>query len=177
MGRCLFKIIVLSILGCIAFFCIRLAYSIFEEDIRNWRNSVQQEEVANISASVSDLILEHNVTIEGQNGMNIYSKQVYKNLEGTTCYYMLRFFDDNGKPLKGKTYKDEDGDFCMIGKIEPDSDNCVNDQRIFVAYNQFDIPDNGTVHFLCDIRLFIIDQKGDRIELAYSNPCRFHLSY
>ena len=65
----------------------------------------------------------------------------------------------------------------MIGKIEPDSDNCVNDQRIFVAYNQFDIPDNGTVHFLCDIRLFIIDQKGDRIELAYSNPCRFHLSY
>ena len=102
MGRCLFKIIVLSILGCIAFFCIRLAYSIFEEDIRNWRNSVQQEEVANISASVSDLTLEHNVTIEGQNGMNIYSKQVYKNLEGTTCYYMLRFFDDKEKRIRMK---------------------------------------------------------------------------
>ena len=158
-----------------------LLYKIFDWSFPNMKEKQEwvmfgDKPASNISASVSDLTIEHNVIREGKHGMNLFSKQVFKNLEGSDCYTMIRFFDDKGNPLKRKSAKDEDGNFCIIGKVVPDCNDCENDQRVFVAYDQFDVPETGLAYFLCDIRLFILDCNGERVELAFSQSSRFHLS-
>jgi hypothetical protein len=89
---------------------------------------------------------------------------------------MIRFFDDEGKPIKGINARDKNGNFCITGKLIPDDDECINSQRVFVAYDQFDLPNNGTVYFNCDIILYIVNANGESVELARSGPSRFHLS-
>ena len=174
MGKFLFQLIgtliTLSVIGFIG-------YCLFTRLFQSFEDKEQQEKVVNISAKVSDLEIEHNVTHQGKQGMNVITEQVYKNLEGKKCYTMLRFFDTDGKPLKGKSIKDEDGDFVITGSLVPDDEEYENTQRIFVAYDQFDIPDEGLAYFLCDIWLFILDGNGKRVELAHSQPSRFHLSH
>lgn len=128
------------------------------------------------SAEIPDLTIEHNQIRDGEDGMYVYSTQTWHNLKGVTCYSVLRFFDDEGKPLVGKRYKDDDGNFCLTGKLVSDGKKCVNDQRIFVPYSEFDFLDVGTTHYLCDIRLYIVDNEGEIIELAYSKPSRFHIT-
>lgn len=158
-----------------------LLHKIFDWSFPNMKEKQEwvmfgDKPASNISASVSDLTIEHNVIREGKQGMNLCSKQTFKNLEGSDCYTMIRFFDDKGNPLKGKSAKDEDGNFCIIGKVVPDCNDCENDQRVFVAYDQFDVPNNGTVYFNCDIILYIVNANGESVELARSGPSRFHLS-
>ena len=131
----------------------------------------------NIAAKVSDLVIEHNISRDGKIGMNISSEQEYYHLKGTTCYTIIRFFDDEGKLLKGKSVRDKNGNFCVTGKLIPEDDECINSQRVFVAYDQFDIPKNGTVYFNCDIILYIVNANGESVELACSGTSRFHLSY
>lgn len=183
MGRFLFQlfgsIITLLIIGLIG-------YGVFTRIFKYWEEKEPLDDVVavdienpakNISAHVGDLVIEHNISRDGKIGMNLSSKQTFKNLKGITCYTIIRFFDDEIKPLKGKSACDENGNFCIIGKLTPDDDDCVNDQRVFVSYDQFDVPDSGTVYFYCDIKLFILNDKGEKVELASSNPSRFHLSY
>ena len=162
-----------------------IGYCLFTRLFQSFEDKERQEAVSvdktilrgNIAANVSDLVIEHNVNRHGKIGMNLSSKQTFQNLKGTTCYTMIRFFDDQIKPLKGKSACDEHGNFCIIGKLTPDNDDCTNDQHVFVSYDQFDLPDSGIVYFFCDIRLFITNNDGERIELAHSNPSRFHLSH
>ncbi len=179
MLRALLKVALVAIFCSIAFFLVRFAYTIISDDIKSNEGTVNVEEKtsANISAKVGELEIVHNITIDGKSGMYFYFEQSYQNLKGTTCYYMIRFFDEEGHQLKGKQYQDEDGYFAIIGKMEPDDNDFENAQRPFIAYDQFDVPDKGTVYFFCDVRLFILDKNGKRVELAHSNPSRFHLSY
>lgn len=182
MGKFLFQligtIITLVIIGFIG-------YAVFTRLFQYWEEKEPLDDVVavdianpakNISAKVSDLLIEHNINRDGKIGMNISSEQEFYHLKGTTCYTMIRFFDDKGNLLKVKSAKDEDGNFCIIGKVVPDCNDCENDQRVFVAYDQFDVPHNGTVYFNCDIILYIVNANGESVELARSAPSRFHLS-
>lgn len=182
MGRFLFQligtIITLVVIGFIG-------YAVFTRLFQYWEEKEPLDDVVavdiantakNISAKVSDLLIEHNINRDGKIGMNISSEQKFYHLKGTTCYTMIRFFDDEGKPIKGKNARDKNGNFCITGKLIPDDDECINSQRVFVAYDQFDLPNNGTVYFNCDIILYIVNANGESVELARSGPSRFHLS-
>ena len=183
MGKFLFQligtIITLVIIGFIG-------YAVFTRLFQYWEEKEPLDDVVavdianpakNISAKISDLLIEHNITDKGKSGMYFYFRQHYNNLKNSTCYYMIRFFDEEGKQLKGKQYQDEDGYFAIIGKIVPDDNDFENIQRPFIAYDQFDVPNKGVVYFYCDVQLFVLDRKGKRVELAHSDPNRFHLSY
>jgi len=177
MGRCIFKLAFLTILCCIAFFCIRIAYNIFKDDINSWCNNVQQEKVSDISASTSDLTIEHNAERDGMFGMYIHSKQNYRNLNGIACYTALYFFDDQGNPLIGKRFKDANGNFCFIAPpLIPETDNVTNEQRSFIPYDEFSLPETGTVYFNCELTVYIENNKKQRTKLASSSISRFHLS-
>ena len=141
--------------------------------INDNRNNVVLEP----SASTSDLTIEHNAERGGRLGMYIYSKQNYRNLKGVSCYTALYFMDDKGKLLEGKRVKDADGYFCYITRpIIPEANNVTNEQRTFIPYEEFSMPDTGTVYFNCALTVFIENDKKQRIELASSSPARFHLS-
>lgn len=175
MGRFLFKLAVISILCLLAYLLFRYVVKIVKEDFPQkveWLHTTRTD----YSAEISDLTIEHNQSWNDKNGMYVYSTQTWRNLKGETCYSVLRFFDDQGKPLEGKQIRDEFGEFCITGEIVPENKKCINDQRVFVAYSEFDLPVAGTVYFLCDIRLYIYDKDGEIVELAYSNPCRFHIT-
>ena len=183
MGKFLFQltgtIITLAIIGFIGYLVFtRLFQSAGDNECNEVVAVKEYSYKANISAAVSDLNIEHNICRNGKTGMNLSSKQTFYNLKGKTCHTAIRFFDEEGRPLVGKSARDEDGSFCIIGNLTPDDNECVNDQCVFVAYDQFDIPqDKETVHYLCDIRIFILNNNGERVELAHSNPSRFHLSH
>ena len=184
MGKFLFQltgtIITLAIIGFIGYIVFTRLFQSIDDTENNNIVAVDKtnSQQTNISATVSELSIEHNINRNGKMGMNLSSKQTFYNLEGTTCYTTIRFFDEEGRPLVGKSARDDDGSFCIIGNLTPDDNECVNDQCVFVAYDQFDIPqDKETVYYLCDIRIFILNDNGERVELAHSNPSRFHLSH
>lgn len=178
----LLKIAIVAIFCCIAFFLVRLSIKVINQDREDGKFDRLQQRTeqsinrADYSAEISDLTIEHNQNRDGEFGMYVYSTQTWHNLKGVSCYSVLRFFDNQGKPLKGKRIMDADGDFCITGEIVSDRKKCENDQRIFVPYSEFDVPEGCTVHYLCDIRLYIYDKDGEIVELAYSNPCRFHIT-
>ena len=68
-----------------------LLYKIFDWSFPNMKEKQEwvmfgdDKPASNISASVSDLTIGHNVIREGKHGMNLCSKQVFKNLEGSDC--------------------------------------------------------------------------------------------
>lgn len=171
----LIKIVIIFILACICFILYSTNMGRDKDNTENILND--KEEIISVSAEVKDLKIEHNITDKGKSGMYFYFRQHYNNLKNSTCYYMIRFFDEEGKQLKGKQYQDEDGYFAIIGKIVPDDNDFENIQRPFIAYDQFDVPNKGVVYFYCDVQLFVLDRKGKRVELAHSDPNRFHLSY
>ena len=175
----LLKIALVAIFCCIAFILVRFCFTIINKDRAEKDKSRIENPVkhADYSAEISDLTIEHNQTRGDEYGLYVYSTQTWRNLKGVTCYSTLRFFDDNGTPLSGKQFKDEYGNLCITGEIVPKGKKVDNDQRIFVPYTEFDIPNSGTVHFLCDIVLYVVNEGGQMIELAYSKPFRFHLSY
>ena len=183
MGRFLFKAAIISILCLLAYLLFRFVFNLIKEDNLDGRSNLFSQMVEetiktdNYSAEISDLTIEHNQTRGDEYGLYVYSTQTWRNLKGVTCYSTLRFFDDNGTPLSGKQFKDEYGNLCITGEIVPKGKKVDNDQRIFVPYTEFDIPNSGTVHFLCDIVLYVVNEEGQMIELAYSKPFRFHLSY
>lgn len=175
MGRFLFQLIgtliTLVIIGLVGYFAFnRLFQHIggIEEE---------QEKVVNISASTSDLRLEHNVEHNGRFGMYVHSIQKYHNLKGVRCYTVLYFFDDNGNLLKGKQIKDKNGDLCLISElIVPESNYMTDEQSAFIPYDEFGVPDKGTFYFNCQLLVYIMD-NSTKIELASSSTSRFHLSY
>lgn len=182
MGRFLFKLAIISILCFLAYLLLRFVIKTVKEDYSDGRFDRFTQTIdrtldqADYSAEVTDLTIEHNQTRDGEIGMYVYSTQTWRNLKGINCYSILRFFDDEGKPLRNNKFQNEDGEFCMTGGLVPDNKKCINDQRIFVPYSEFEIPDAGTTHFLCDIRLYIINNEGELVELAYSKPSRFHIT-
>lgn len=175
MGRFLFKLAVISILCLLAYLLFRYVVKIVKEDFPQkveWLHTTRTD----YSAKTSDLTIEHNQNRDGEFGMYVYSTQTWRHLKGVTCYSVLRFFDDKGNPIGGRRYKDADGEFCITCELVPDNKKCVADLRIFVPYSEFDVHEGCTVHYLCDIRLYIYDKDGEIVELAYSNPCRFHIT-
>lgn len=180
--RALLKVAIVAIFCCIAFFLIRIVIRVIDADRESGRLDRLRQRIerpvdrSDYSAKISELTIEHNQDRNGEYGMYVYSTQTWRNLKGVTCYSVLRFFDDQGNPLKGKTLRDDDGDFCVTGTLVSKGKNCETDQRFFVPYSEFDIPNVGTAHFLCDIRLYIINENDEIIELAYSKPCRFHIT-
>ena len=183
MGKFIFQlagtIITLAIIGFIGYVVFtRIFHSIDDIESNNIvavdkTNSKQ----TNMSASTSDLSLEHNVEHNGMFGMYVYSTQKYHNLKGIRCYTVLYFFDDNGNLLKGKQIKDEDGYLCITSNpIVPESNDITDDHRTFIPYDEFSFPDKGTFYFNCQLTVFIMD-NNKKIELASSSISRFHLSY
>ena len=68
-----------------------LLYNIFDWSFPNMKEKQEwvmfgDKPASNISASVSDLTIEHNGIREGKHGMNLFSKQVFKNLEGSELF-------------------------------------------------------------------------------------------
>ena len=85
--------------------------------------------------------------------------------------------DDKGKLLAGKRVKDANGNFSFTARpIIPEANNVTNEQRTFIPYEEFNIPETGIVYFNCALTVFIENDKQQRIELASSSPARFHLS-
>lgn len=178
--RVILKLAIVAIFCCIAFFLVRLVINTIRDD--NNKNNVtteylQQNKEADYSASTSDLRIEHNVERSGMVGMYIYSKQNYRNLKGIACYTVLSFFDDNGNSLKGKRFKDDNGNFCFYTPpLTPETDNVTNEQRTFIPYEEFCLPEEGTVFYNCILTVYVENNKKLRTELATSAISRFHLS-
>lgn len=178
--RVILKLAIVAIFCCVAFFMVRLAISTISDDIDKKANVVvdKQKGVAlKPSASTSDLTIEHNAERNGLFGMFIHSKQKYRNLKGIACYTILYFFDDKGKPLKGNRFKDSNGNFCFIAPpLIPEADNIINEQRSFIPYDEFNIPEGETVFYNCCLSVYIENDKNQRVELASSPISRFHLA-
>lgn len=178
--RVILKLAIVAIFCCVAFFMARLVLSTISFDMSKSSTVVEDKRnnvVLEPSASTSDLTIEHNAERDGMFGMYIHSKQNYRNLKGIACYTVLYFFDDQGNSLKGKRFKDVNGNFSFIARpITPETNNVTNEQRTFIPYEEFNISETGIVYFNCALTVFIENDKQQRIELASSSPARFHLS-
>ena len=182
MGKFLFQligtIITLAIIGLIGYLVFTRLFQYLGDPNRQEVNAVDRTtSINNIEASTSDLKIEHNAERDGMIGMYIYSKQNYRYLKGIACYTVLTFFDDNGNLLKGNRFKDDDGNFCFYTPpLTPETDNVTNEQRAFIPYEEFSLPEEGTVYFNCILTVYIENNKKQRTELATSAISRFHLS-
>lgn len=178
--RAILKLAIVSLFCCMAYFMVRLVVITIRDD--NNKNNVvkeylQQNKDTNYTASTSDLRIEHNAERNGMIGMYIYSTQNYRNLKGIACYTVLNFLDDNGNLLIGNRFKDDDGNFCFYAPpLTPETDNVTNEQRTFIPYEEFSLPEEGTVYYNCILTVYIENNKKQRTELATSAISRFHLS-
>ena len=67
------------------------------------RVSKEVSNTGNVSATVKNIYVDHNVEEEGVKGMQIEVEFESKNLKGEALYCMVRFYNDDGSPLAQKT--------------------------------------------------------------------------
>ena len=129
------------------------------------------------SGAIEDVGFEHNVTQDGQLGMEIHVRFSVRGMvdqqgQASACFY----FDSGEKMMTNKNddqYRTSEGQFAVAAPFIPPTDNALNkDFTLFVPYEAFPYVGSGTYKLKFMVGLFYQDQQ-----LAVSEFVEFTLRW
>ena len=108
------------------------------------RFNKEASNIGNMSASVKNIYVDHNVLEGGVKGMQIAVEFESKNLKDEALYCMVRFYNDDGSPLDQKTnnekYRSINGNVIVGEFTSPTYDDCKTRTTLFIPYKE--LPQN-----------------------------------
>ena len=118
------------------------------------RFNKEASNIGNMSASVKNIYVDHNVLKGGVKGMQIAVEFESKNLKDENLYCMVRFYNDDGSPLaqqsNNKKYRSVNGNVIVGEYISPTYDNCKTRTTLFIPYDELPVKAKGRTDLLLD---------------------------
>ena len=143
------------------------------------RVSKEVSNTGNVSATVKNIYVDHNVEEEGVKGMQIEVEFESKNLKGEALYCMVRFYNDDGSPLAQKTnnekYRSINGNVIVGEYTSPTYNDCKTRTTLFIPYKELPQNTNGSTDFILDASILHYTTSTDYEVLDRSKTYSFYL--
>ena len=143
------------------------------------RVSKEVSNTGNVSATVKNIYVDHNVEEEGVKGMQIEVEFESKNLKDEALYCMVRFYNDDGSPLAQKNYNEKylsvNGNVIVGQYTSPPYNDCSTKTTLFIPYDE--LPTNGKerTDYLLDASILHYLTETEYDVLDRSNSYSFYL--
>jgi hypothetical protein len=135
--------------------------------------------IGNLSATVKNIYVDHNVVEDGLKGMQIAVEFESKNLKDETLYCMIRFYNDDGSPLVQKNnnnkYRSLNGNVIVGEYTSPTYDDCKTRTTLFIPYKE--LPKNAGIRtdLILDASILHYTTNTDYEVLDRSKTYSFYL--
>ncbi len=133
----------------------------------------------NISASVKNIYVDHNIVEGGVKGMQIAVEFESKNLKGEALYCMVRFYNDDGSPLvqqsNNKKYQSVNGNVIVGEYTSPTYDDCKTKTTLFIPYKELPQNTGGRTDLILDASILHYTTNTDYEVLNRSKTYSFYL--
>ena len=137
--------------------------------------STQERNNGKMSASLTKMSIDYNVTQSGQKGMLIHVSYKVYGMKGVSAYLALYFAKDNGDKLKSDHtgFKSADGQLALYKEIEPGYDPSVyDDTTLFLPYDEIDL---GKGKYDLTISADVIFKEGGLVDHLKDYPFAFEV--
>lgn len=134
----------------------------------------------NISATVKNIYVDHNVVVEGIKGMQIAVEFESMNLKDEVLYCMIRFYNDNGSPLvqqsNNKKYRSVNGNVIVGEYTSPTYDDCKTKTTLFIPYKELSHNTGGRTDLILDASILHYTTNTDYDVLDRSKTYSFYIT-
>lgn len=133
----------------------------------------------NISASIKNIYVDHNVVEDGIKGMQIAVEFESKNLKNETLYCMVRFYNDDGTPLVQKSnnekYRSTNGNVIVGEYTSPDYNDCKTRTTLFIPYKELPTKTGGRTDLILDASILHYTSNTDYEVIDRSRTYSFYI--
>ena len=191
MGRFLFQLIgtliTLSVIGFIGYCLFTRLFQSFEDKeqqevtvVSDKKAKEKEHNSDNVSATIKNINVEHNVERDGAKGMQISVEFDSKNLKGETLYCMVRFYNDDGSPLvqtsNNEKYRSINGNVIVGDYTSPPYDDCETRTPLFIPYSELPTKSNRRTDLIFDATILHYQTKTEYDVLDRSKTYSFYLT-
>ena len=160
---------------------------VVSNDNRSLKESKQVKErfnkeasnIGNMSASVKNIYVDHNVLEGGVKGMQIAVEFESKNLKDEVLYCMVRFYNDDGSPLvqtsNNEKYRSINGNVIVGECISPTYDDCKTRTTLFIPYDELPHNTGGRTDLILDASILHYTTSTDYDVLDRSKTYSFYI--
>jgi hypothetical protein len=143
------------------------------------RISKEVSNTINVSATVKNIYVDHNVVEGGVKGMQIAVEFESKNLKDEALYCMVRFYNDDGSPLvqqsNNKKYRSVNGNVIVGEYTTPTYDDCKTKTTLFIPYKELQKNTGGRTDLILDASILHYATNTDYEVLDRSKTYSFYL--
>ena len=144
------------------------------------RFNKEASNIGNMSASVKNIYVDHNVLEGGVKGMQIAVEFESKNLKDEALYCMVRFYNDDGSPLAQKTnnekYRSINGNVIVGEFTSPTYDDCKTRTTLFIPYEELPVKIKGRTDLILDASILHYTTNTDYEVLDRSKTYSFYIT-
>ncbi len=143
------------------------------------RISKEVSNTINVSATVKNIYVDHNVVEGGVKGMQIAVEFESKNLKDEALYCMVRFYNDDGSPLvqqsNNKKYRSVNGNVIVGEYTSPTYNDCKTKTTLFIPYKELPQNTGGRTDLILDASILHYVTNTDYEVLDRSKTYSFYL--
>ena len=143
------------------------------------RISKEVSNTINVSATVKNIYVDHNVVEGGVKGMQIAVEFESKNLKDEALYCMVRFYNDDGSPLvqqsNNKKYRSVNGNVIVGESTSPTYNDCKTKTTLFIPYKELPQNTGGRTDLILDASILHYATNTDYEVLDRSKTYSFYL--
>ena len=143
------------------------------------RISKEVSNTINVSATVKNIYVDHNVVEGGVKGMQIAVEFESKNLKDEALYCMVRFYNDDGSPLvqqsNNKKYRSVNGNVIVGEYTSPTYNDCKTKTTLFIPYKELPQNTGGRTDLILDASILHYATNTDYEVLDRSKTYSFYL--
>ena len=143
------------------------------------RFNKEASNIGNMSASVKNIYVDHNVLEGGVKGMQIAVEFESKNLKDEALYCMVRFYNGDGSPLvqqsNNKKYRSVNGNVIVGEYTSPTYDDCKTRTTLFIPYKELPQNTGGRTDLILDASILHYTTSTDYDVLDRSKAYSFYL--
>ena len=143
------------------------------------RFNKEASNIGNISASVKNIYVDHNVLEGGVKGMQIAVEFESKNLKDEALYCMVRFYNGDGSPLvqqsNNKKYRSVNGNVIVGEYTSPTYDDCKTKTTLFIPYKELPQNTGGRTDLILDASILHYTTSTNYEVLDRSKTYSFYL--
>ena len=143
------------------------------------RFNKEASNIGNMSASVKNIYVDHNVLEGGVKGMQIAVEFESKNLKDEALYCMVRFYNGDGSPLvqqsNNKKYRSVNGNVIVGEYTSPTYDDCKTKTTLFIPYKELPQNTGGRTDLILDASILHYTTSTNYEVLDRSKTYSFYL--
>ncbi len=143
------------------------------------RISKEVSNTINVSATVKNIYVDHNVVEGGVKGMQIAVEFESKNLKDEALYCMVRFYNDDGSPLvqqsNNKKYRSVNGNVIVGEYTSPTYNDCKTKTTLFIPYKELPQNTGGRTDLILDASILHYTTSTNYEVLDRSKTYSFYL--